>query len=90
MEDSEIQKLCRVIHRKHRKALDVLFEERPDRASDVRDVLVQLIELKALGIMAAVAISATLRARALRPPTGPWIRGAPNRPRPACGPRCAP
>jgi hypothetical protein len=43
VEDSEIQELCRVIYRKHRKALDVLFEQRPDRASDVRDVLMDLI-----------------------------------------------
>ncbi len=44
VEDSEIQELCRVIYKKHRKALDILFEERPDRASDVRDILIELIE----------------------------------------------
>jgi len=43
VEDSEIQELCRVIYGKHRKALDVIFEHRPDRASDVRDILVELI-----------------------------------------------
>jgi len=44
VEDSEIQELCRVIYGKHRKALDVLFEHRPDRASDIRDILIELIE----------------------------------------------
>lgn len=43
VEDSEIQELCRVIYGKHRRALDVLFEHRPDRASEIRDILVDLI-----------------------------------------------
>lgn len=46
VEDSEIQELCRVIYGKHRKALDVLFEHRPDRASDIRDILVELIQTR--------------------------------------------
>ena len=33
--DSEIEELCRTIYERHRKALDVLFDQRPDRASDV-------------------------------------------------------
>lgn len=43
MEDSEIQELCRVIYGKHRKALDVLFEHRPDRAAEIHDILLELI-----------------------------------------------
>lgn len=44
VEDSEIQELCRVIYEKHRKALDVIFEHRPDRTSEIRDVLIELIQ----------------------------------------------
>lgn len=44
MEDSEIQQLCRTIYEKHRKALDVLFEQRPDRASEVMSVLLDLLK----------------------------------------------
>ncbi len=44
MENSEIQELCRVIYGKHQKALDVLFEHRPDRASEIQDILVDLIQ----------------------------------------------
>lgn len=44
VEDSEIQELCRVIYGKHRKALEVLFEHRPDRASEIRDILIDLIQ----------------------------------------------
>jgi len=43
VEESDIQQLCRTIYAKHRKALDVLFEHRPDRASEICDVLVELI-----------------------------------------------
>jgi hypothetical protein len=43
VEDSEVQQLCRTIYEKHRKALDVLFEFRPDRLLDIRNILVDLI-----------------------------------------------
>ena len=43
MEDSEVQEICRTIYQKHRRALDVLFEHRPDRASELSDCLTQLI-----------------------------------------------
>ena len=43
MEDSEIQQLCRTIYEKHRKALDTLFEQRPDRASEVQAILTDLL-----------------------------------------------
>ena len=59
-------------------------------AAATYDAVAMTRQLKALGIMAAVAISATLRALALRPPTEPWIRGVPYRPWAACGLRCAP
>lgn len=39
VEDSEIQQLCRTIYAKHKKALDVIFEQRPDRAADVAGIL---------------------------------------------------
>lgn len=44
VEDSEIQELCRAIYQKHRRALDVLFEYRPDRTSEIRDILIDLIQ----------------------------------------------
>lgn len=43
MEDSEVQHLCRTIYQKHRKALDMLFEYRPDRGSEVMHLLLDLI-----------------------------------------------
>lgn len=43
VEDSEIQELCRRIYSKHRRALDVLFENRPDRASDVSEFVQSLV-----------------------------------------------
>jgi hypothetical protein len=46
VEDSEIQQLCRSIYDKHRKALDILFEYRPDRATEVMGVLVEAIEAR--------------------------------------------
>jgi hypothetical protein len=47
VEESDIQQLCRTIYKTHRKALDVLFEHRPDRASEIADILVQLIGARA-------------------------------------------
>jgi hypothetical protein len=43
VEDSEVQLLCRRIYEKHKRALDVLFEQRPDKASEVRSMLEDLI-----------------------------------------------
>lgn len=43
MEESEIQQLCRTIYERHRKALDTLFEQRPDRASEVKTVLLEVL-----------------------------------------------
>jgi len=44
VDDSEIQVLCRRIYEKHKRALDILFEYRPDRASEVRSILEGLIQ----------------------------------------------
>ncbi len=46
VEDSEIQELCRQIYQKHRRALEVLFEHRPDRASEVYDILMKVVKTK--------------------------------------------
>jgi hypothetical protein len=41
--ESEIDKLCTRIYNKHRQALEMLFERRPDRQSDIRALLDGLI-----------------------------------------------
>ena len=43
VEDSEIQKLCEKIYKTHRRALEILFEFQPDRASELKDFLLGLI-----------------------------------------------
>ena len=43
MSDSEIAELCRRIYQKHRRALDLIFEHRPDRQAEIRDFVEQLI-----------------------------------------------
>jgi hypothetical protein len=43
VEDSEIQQLCRQIYEKHRAAIDVLFEHKPDRAMEVCNALQKII-----------------------------------------------
>lgn len=42
--DSDIAKLCRQIYQKHKQALDLIYEHRPDPQADVRDLLVDLIK----------------------------------------------
>jgi len=44
MADSKIQQLCQSIYRKHQKALDLIYEHRPDRQAELRDYLCELIE----------------------------------------------
>ncbi len=44
MKDSEIQELCRKIYQKHKKALDLIFEYKPDKLSEIYDILVKIIE----------------------------------------------
>jgi hypothetical protein len=43
VEDSEIQQLCRAIYAKHQKALDLIFEHRPDRAALVSEMLQEIV-----------------------------------------------
>jgi hypothetical protein len=43
VEDSEIQQLCRAIYAKHQKALDLIFEHRPDRAALVSEMLQDIV-----------------------------------------------
>ena len=44
MEDSEIQRLCRAIYSKHQKALDLVFEHRPDRAASLAEALQEILK----------------------------------------------
>jgi hypothetical protein len=41
--DSEIAELCRRIYRKHQKALDLIFEQRPDQQAEIRDLLEKIV-----------------------------------------------
>ena len=41
--ESEIAELCRRIYRKHQRALDLIYEHRPDRQASIRDMLVDVI-----------------------------------------------
>ena len=43
MPDKEIQELCRRIYSKHRAALDLIYELRPDRQAEIRDALLEMI-----------------------------------------------
>ncbi len=42
--DSEIADLCRRIYRRHQRALDLIFEHRPDRLAQVQAVLLELVQ----------------------------------------------
>jgi hypothetical protein len=41
--DSEIVELCRRIYRKHQKALDLIFEHRPDQQAETRELLEKIV-----------------------------------------------
>ncbi|HRH41027.1 MAG TPA: PD-(D/E)XK nuclease family protein [Pyrinomonadaceae bacterium] len=43
MSESEIADLCRRIYKKHKNALDLIFEHRPDQQAFMRDLLEELI-----------------------------------------------
>jgi len=43
VEDSEIADLCRQIYRRHQRALDLIFEHRPDRLAEVQAILLDLV-----------------------------------------------
>lgn len=47
LEDARLEELCLKIYNKHQKALDLLFEYRPDRAAQVRDVIQNWADEKA-------------------------------------------
>jgi hypothetical protein len=42
--ESEIAELCQAIYRKHRRALDMIYEHKPDRQGEIRDLLSNLIK----------------------------------------------
>ncbi|MBZ0303513.1 MAG: PD-(D/E)XK nuclease family protein, partial [Anaerolineae bacterium] len=42
--DSEIAELCRKIYQRHRKALDLIFEHRPDLKGEIKEYLIGLVE----------------------------------------------
>jgi hypothetical protein len=46
MPDREIQELCRRIYGKHRAALDLIYEHRPDLQAEIRGALMELINAK--------------------------------------------
>ena len=43
MPDLEVQDLCRRIYSKHRQALDLIFEHRPDMQSELHEALVAMV-----------------------------------------------
>lgn len=43
VEDSEVQELCRRIYANHRKALDMIYEHRPDRQQQLSDAVESLV-----------------------------------------------
>jgi hypothetical protein len=64
MPDSDIAQLCQRIYRKHQRALDLIFEHRPDLQGEMRDFLVKMIE--------------ETPGMALDHPTKTWIRCCPE------------
>jgi hypothetical protein len=42
--ESEIEKLCQQIYRKHQRALDMIYEYRPDQQAAIKDFLCELVE----------------------------------------------
>jgi hypothetical protein len=42
--ESEIAELCRRIYRKHQRALDLIYEYRPDQQATIRETLEQLVQ----------------------------------------------
>jgi hypothetical protein len=41
--ESEIEKLCHQIYRRHQKALDLIFEYRPDQQLEIKDFLCEIV-----------------------------------------------
>jgi hypothetical protein len=44
LEDSEIQEICKRIYKKHKKALDLIFEYKPDLLMEIKEYLVDSIQ----------------------------------------------
>jgi len=44
MEDSEIQTICRSIYKKHKRALDLIFEYKLDRQMEIYECLLEIIK----------------------------------------------
>lgn len=44
MKDSEIQEICRKVYKRHKKALDLIFEYKPDKLLEIHDCLMDLIQ----------------------------------------------
>jgi hypothetical protein len=44
LSESEIAELCRKIYRKHQRALDLIYEYRPDQQADIQTILESLIQ----------------------------------------------
>ncbi|MGI8483010.1 MAG: PD-(D/E)XK nuclease family protein [Thermomicrobiales bacterium] len=42
--DAETAELCRQIYRQHRRAIDLILANRPDRMTEIREVLIRLIQ----------------------------------------------
>ena len=42
--DSEIQQVCQKIYNNHKKALDLIFEHRPDKQLEIKGILLDLLE----------------------------------------------
>jgi hypothetical protein len=58
--ESEIAQLCRRIYRKHQRALDMIYEYRPDLQEEIRQVLVDLVE-KESGLTLAYSTKTHIR-----------------------------
>jgi len=43
VEDSDIQEICRKIYKKHKKALDLIYEFRPDKTSEIHEIVVAIL-----------------------------------------------
>lgn len=44
MKDSEIQEICKKIYQKHKKALDLIYEYKPDQLQEIYQILIEHIE----------------------------------------------
>ena len=42
--DSDIQEICRKIYKRHKKALDLIFEYKPDKLMEIHDHLIEIVE----------------------------------------------